>query len=225
MQADKENEITIDIKQNIARHANWNEGYVDMTRAPLTPKPPQQSFDSSDFRPAITEYLPTPPTSESSDSTQSPLREGSSNKFSVVHKTAASTEELSRRGMPCFRRRIGRGGRMMIDRKNLPFRSRNDVDPVQLERFKYDQDDDDFDPVYERDEFNIQIMQHRAYLHAKAARDQAIQAQMQAQAQAQAGAAQSGRRLQVGAHPAQGAATPPSLPTPSTVPKGPQPPS
>ncbi|EEP78218.1 conserved hypothetical protein [Uncinocarpus reesii 1704] len=214
VQADKENEISRDIKQNVIKHAKWNEGYVDMTRAPLTPKPPLQTFDGSDFRPAITEYLPTPPTSENSDPMQDVSREGIGDKFSVVHKVTDTTEEQSRRGMPCFRRRIGRGGRMMIDRRNLPFRGRNDVDPVQLDRFKYDQDDeDDADPVYERDEFNIHIMQHRAYLHAKTSRDQAIQAQLQAQAHA---AAQNGRRLQVGS---QGGTPVPSNP----VPKGAQP--
>ncbi|WEW61953.1 Enhancer of polycomb-like protein 1 [Emydomyces testavorans] len=218
VQADKENEISRDIKQNVIKHAKWNEGYVDMTRAPLTPKPPQQSFDSSDFRPAITEYLPTPPTSESSDLMQDVSKEGASDKFSVIHKTTTTSDEQSRRGMPCFRRRIGRGGRMMIDRRNLPFRSRNDIDPVQLDRFKYDQDDEDLDPVYERDEFNIQIMQHRAYLNAKPSRDQAIQAQLQAQA-----AAQNGRRLPVGSvPPSQGSGTPT---TPNFAPKGAQAPS
>ncbi|KJF59960.1 histone acetyltransferase complex component Epl1, variant [Coccidioides immitis RS] len=214
VQADKENEISRDIKQNVVKHAKWNEGYVDMTRAPLTPKPPQQTFDGSDFRPAITEYLPTPPTSESSDAMQDVSREGPDDKFAVIHKTTDTTDDQSRRGMPCFRRRIGRGGRTMIDRRNLPFRSRNDIDPLQLDRFKYDQDDDEVDPVYERDEFNTQIMQHRAYLHAKSSRDQAIQAQLQAQAQA---AAQNGRRLLVGS---QGGGTPTA---PNPPPKAPQP--
>lgn len=83
----------------------------------------------------------------------------------------------------------------MVDRRNLSIRNREDVDPVKLDRFKYDQDDDeDFEPVYEKDGFGIHIMQHRAYLAAKS-RDQAMQAQMQAQA------AQNGRRLQNGATP------------------------
>ncbi|KAI1990285.1 Enhancer of polycomb-like protein 1 [Ophidiomyces ophidiicola] len=214
-QADKENEICRDIKQNVIKHAKWNEGYVDMTRSPLCPDTPR-SFDGLDFRPAITEYLPTPPTSESSEAgidSEDILIERPSDIFSVILKSAISPDEQSQRGMPCFRRRIGRGGRMMIDRRNLPFRNRNEVDPVQLDRFKYDQEDDgDSDPVYARDEFNIQIMQHRAYLNAKSSRDQAIQAQMQAQA------AQNGRRLQTGSLQPQTGGTP-ALPHPTKRPQ------
>lgn len=72
---------------------------------------------------------------------------------------------------------------MLIDRRNLAFRNKSDVDPVKVDRFKYDHEDDDTDPVYEQDEFDFRIMQHRAYLSVKA-RDQAVaQAQLQAQAQ------------------------------------------
>ncbi|PGH03911.1 hypothetical protein AJ80_08613 [Polytolypa hystricis UAMH7299] len=203
VQADKENEILRDIKQNIAKHMKWNEGFVDWTTAPLTPTP--QPHSEQEFRPAITtEYLPTPPSSESSDHLRDALVEGVS--FDVnkqlaryIRQSTPSDDERSR-PMPSFRRRIGRGGRMMIDRRNIPFRDKMDVDPIKLDRFKYDQDDDELEPVYEKDEFDIQIMQHRAYLAAKS-RDQAVaQAQLQAQAQAQ-----HARRLQAeGAAPGNG---------------------
>ncbi|KAM5433247.1 Enhancer of polycomb-like protein 1 [Microsporum canis] len=202
VQADKENDILREIKQNVAKHAKWNEGYVDITRAPLTPTTPQ-GFEA-EFRPAIThEYLPTPPTSESSERMRDvhgilPLE----TQWSALRQSSPS-EDDSNRPTPSFRRRVGRGGRVLIDRRNLALRNKDGVDPIKLDRFKYDRDDDDMDIVYEKDEFDIQIMQHRAYLSAKA-RDQAIsQAQLQAQAQSHSQQAPNGRRLP-GASPAPG---------------------
>ncbi|PGH06653.1 hypothetical protein GX51_02281 [Blastomyces parvus] len=192
VQADKENEVLREIKQNIAKHAKWNEGYVDWTTAPLTPTS-DHSFDA-EFRPAITtEYLPTPPASESSDHTRDALEEvnrfDALTKFAMTVRQCTPPEDESSRNMPSFRRRVGRGGRMMIDRRNLPFRNKSEVDPIKLERFKYDQDDEDIEPIFEMDQFDIQIMQHRAYLSAKSRDQAAAQAQLQAQLQAQ-------RRLQ-----------------------------
>ncbi|KAK2749438.1 Enhancer of polycomb-like protein 1 [Myotisia sp. PD_48] len=202
VQADKENDIQREIKQNIAKHAKWNEGYVDLTRAPLTP-PPQDPFDA-EFLPAVThEYLPTPPTSVSSDRVRDQSRDLTTfeTQWSWCRQSPTPSEEEFSRQIPCFRRRVGRGGRIFVDRRNLPIRNKSDIDPIKLDRFKYDRDEDDMDLVYEKDEFDIQIMQHRAYLSAKA-RDQAIaQAQAQAQALAQ-GQVQNGRRLQSGPSPA-----------------------
>jgi len=148
----------------------------------------ERSFDA-DFRPAITtEYLPTPPASESSEHLRDALADTGSldirDKFAITVRQTTPDAETGT-NMPSFRRRIGRGGRMLIDRRNLSFRNRVDVDPLKLDRFKYDQDDDDSDLVYEADEFDIQIMQHRAYLLAKS-RDQATAAQAHLLAQAQA---------------------------------------
>ncbi|OAX81180.1 hypothetical protein ACJ72_04475 [Emergomyces africanus] len=167
VQADKENEVLREIKQNIAKHAKWNEGYVDWTTAPLTPTS-DHGFDS-EFRPAITtEYLPTPPASESSDHTRDPLEDvnrfDALTKFAMTVRQCYPSDEESGKNMPSFRRRIGRGGRMMIDRRNIPFRNKSEADPMKLERFKYDQDDEDVEPILEMDQFDIQIMQHRAYL-------------------------------------------------------------
>ncbi|KAK2782751.1 Enhancer of polycomb-like protein 1 [Emmonsiellopsis sp. PD_33] len=183
VQADKENEILREIKQNVSKHAKWNEGYVDWTTTPLTPTP-EHSFDA-EFRPAITtEYLPTPPASDSSDHMRDALAD--SHSFDLRDKTAMTprqstpSDDESSRGMPSFRRRIGRGGRMMIDRRNIPFRCSAAADPIKLDRFKYDHDDEDEDPIYELDQFDIHLMQHRAHLSAKS-REQMAQAQLQAQ--------------------------------------------
>ncbi|EGE08513.1 histone acetyltransferase complex component Epl1 [Trichophyton equinum CBS 127.97] len=150
----------------------------------------------AEFRPAIThEYLPTPPTSETSERMRDiPSGPSLETQWSALRQSSPS-EDDSCRPTPSFRRRVGRGGRVLIDRRNLSLRNKDGVDPIKLDRFKYDRDDDDMDIVYEKDEFDIQIMQHRAYLSAKA-RDQAItQAQLQAQAQAHGQQVPSGRRL------------------------------
>lgn len=201
--AEKENEIYTDVKANIVKHIRWNEGFVDLTRAPLSPQ--EHSFDSAAFRPAFTAQLPTPPSSmESGDAMDTSLD---------VTKALAIREKPSFGGMdglmemhnephrmPSYRRRVGRGGRLMIDRRNFAARFTTDMDPVKADRFKFDQEDSDEELVFETDEFSIQIMQHRAITMAKAREQAAVAAQQahaaHAQAQAQAAQVQAQRRLQ-----------------------------
>ena len=192
VQAEKENEIVREIKQNIAKHIKWNEDYVDLTREPLSP--PSEDTHEASFRPAITTQLPTPPSSSDAsdnmdfDSYPTYLRD----KLESHHAGHVDDAHQHQR-LPSFRRRIGRGGRLMIDRRNLAIRGQTPaaMDPWMIDRFKYDQEDsDDEESTYERDRYDIQAMQHRAIMTAKA-RDQAIAA-----AQAHAQAVQAQRRLQ-----------------------------
>ncbi|KAJ5173856.1 uncharacterized protein N7500_001787 [Penicillium coprophilum] len=191
VQAEKENEILRDIKQNITKHIKWNEGYVDHTRAPLSPSP-ERTFDVAAFRPAFTAQLPTPPSSESSGEMDTSL-DVTSPLFSR-DKLTSHTMELhdEPHRMPSFRRRVGRGGRLMIDRRNMGAR-KVDMDPFKADRFKFDQEDSDEEFDYDTDAYSIQIMQHRAITMAKAREQAAVAAQAHAQAQAQA--AQAQRRL------------------------------
>ncbi|KAI5287549.1 Enhancer of polycomb-like protein 1 [Ascosphaera aggregata] len=191
VQAEKEMAILADIRQNIAKHARWNEGYVDWTTMPLAPALDRPI--STAFRPAITtEYLPTPPSSESSHShlNHCPVRNLMADVRSnvdllrqeaLLRQSTPPSEDLTRR-MPCFRRRVGRGGRMLIDRRNMQFMDRTVLDPVVLERYKYDHDEDLEEPVYEHDPHDVRIMQHRTYLTTRS-RDQAAAAASQAQLQ------------------------------------------
>lgn len=189
VQAEKENEILLDIKQNIAKHIAWNEGYVDITRAPLSPSP-ERTFEAA-FRPAITTQLPTPPSSDTSehrldsamDTTKVPSFQDQ------LARTMEISEDTSR--IPSFRRRVGRGGRLMIDRRNFASR-RVEMDPIKADRYKYDDEDSDDEPIFDRSRYDIHIMQHRAIMAAKA-RDQAV---AHAQAQVHAVQAQQ-RRFQV----------------------------
>ncbi|KAF7117506.1 hypothetical protein CNMCM5793_006528 [Aspergillus hiratsukae] len=194
VQAEKENEILRDIKQNIAKHIKWNEGYVDFTRAPLSP-PPEKTFQAA-FRPAITTQLPTPPSSDSSDHMMLDSALDTANSLSFRDKLAPRTWEMNEdtSKIPSFRRRIGRGGRLMIDRRNLVSRCRIELDPLKADRFKYDREDSDDESEIECDPYDVQIMQHRAIMAAKA-RDQAAAA-AQAHAQAQAAQAQAQAQAQ-----------------------------
>ncbi|TQB68914.1 Enhancer of polycomb-like protein 1 [Monascus purpureus] len=187
VQAEKENEIVREIKQNIAKHVKWNEGYVDLTRRPLSP-PPESTFQVA-FRPAITTQLPTPPSSNASEEMETALDTQSPHHRDQLIPQAMDIDAGAKR-IPSFRRRIGRGGRLMIDRRNLAARYKADMDPLTIDRFKFDREDSDEESTYERDKYDIQVMQHRAIMAAKA-RDQAVAAaQAHAQAQAQAHSAQ-----------------------------------
>ncbi|KAL2815934.1 enhancer of polycomb-like-domain-containing protein [Aspergillus granulosus] len=170
-QAEKENEILRDIKANITKHIKWNEGYVDFTRAPLSPSP-DRTFEAS-FRPAITTQLPTPPSSASSENMMDTSLD-TPGPISFRDKLAAhaliTREDADK--IPSFRRRIGRGGRLFIDRRNLASKCKVELDPWKADRFKYDQEDSDEDIDYEMDQYDIQLMQNRAIMLAKA-RDQA----------------------------------------------------
>lgn len=195
VQAEKENDILRDIKANIAKHIKWNEGYVDQTRAPLSPSP-ERTFDTASFRPAFTAQLPTPPSSESSGDVDTSLDVTSPlfSKDKLASRALELHDEPHR--VPSFRRRVGRGGRLMIDRRNFAARCKIEMDPVKSDRFKFDQEDSDDEPVYETDGFSIQLMQHRAVTMAKAREQAAVAAQAHAQAQAQAAQVQAQRRMQ-----------------------------
>lgn len=204
-QAEKENEILRDIKQNINKHIKWNEGYVDHTRAPLSPSP-ERTFDIAAFRPAFTAQLPTPPSSDASGDMDTSLNL-SSPLFSRDKLISLEVHDEAHR-MPSFRRRVGRGGRLMIDRRNMGSR-KVEMDPIKADRFKFDQEDSDDEPDYDTDAYSIQIMQHRAITMAKAREQAAVAAQAHAQAQAQAVHQAQARRLQesqaqAGSNPANG---------------------
>ncbi|KAJ6151053.1 Enhancer of polycomb-like protein 1 [Penicillium chermesinum] len=218
VQAEKENAIANDIKANIGKHMRWNEGFVDLTRAPLSPSP-ERPFDTASFRPAFTAQLPTPPSSESSGDVETSLDVTSPllSKDRLASRAMELHEEPHR--LPSFRRRVGRGGRLLIDRRNFAARCKIEMDPIKSDRFKFDQEDSDDEPVYETDKFNIQIMQHRAATWFKAREQNNAVAQAHAQAQ-QAAQAQA-RRLQgeqagnSGSNPGLSSAAASSVPTSS----------
>jgi enhancer of polycomb-like protein len=188
---EKENRIQHEIKTKIQQHQKWNENYVDMTRVPLTP-PLEENFHPS-FRPAVTEYLPTPPASVSSEQSEDKVESSLENQKqnpTVSVRYAAPCFDASNRDQPAFRRRTGRGGRVMIDRRGMQSQHKvNLVDRI-AERFKYDMDEDEDEPItYTIEPYEISSMRYRAAIsgshQASAAQAQQAQAMRRAQIEQQ----------------------------------------
>lgn len=166
--AAREREIQKEIQNNVEKHIRWNEGFVDKTMAPLTPEVEDYPSPGGHFREAMaaTEYLPTPPASVSDDEAHHPPEGGDVvmkdvSRPSTPFRYASPADEDSVGQMPSFRRRVGRGGRIVIDRK-LPRTKRS---PSDDDRFKFDSDDDDF-PDFDStfDDMTYARMSQRAYL-------------------------------------------------------------
>lgn len=182
--AEQEKLLTQDIDTKIAQHQQWNVGYRDMTKAPLTP--PLESDAGSTFRTATTEYLPTPPASISSELSGDVALDFSAVNMrkadSVAVRYASPSYDGPCHSQPSFRRRYGRGGRLWIDRRGMRLPPKAGFDCPGADRFKYDDDDDEDEvSVYFVDPFDTESMQFRAKLFSA----QSSQAQMQARRAAQ----------------------------------------
>ncbi|KAI1505894.1 histone acetyltransferase complex component Epl1 [Biscogniauxia marginata] len=148
--AEKDNELRNDIEMKVQNHRRWNHNYVDLTAEPL---PPIQEKKELKFRPAKTTYLMTPPASSASDSMEideAPPADAGKALAPFVFK-GATPDDSDQEEMPKFRRRVGRLGRLFIDRR--PARSGlksppREADLMQSDRWKYDQDDSDDEQPY-----------------------------------------------------------------------------
>ena len=69
----------------------------------------------------------------------------------------------------------------MIDRRGMRLQSKEGLDDIAVDRFKYDQDEDDEEPTYLIDPYDISSMHYRATVSANTRE----QAQMQAAKRAQ----------------------------------------
>jgi len=157
--AQKENLLQAEINLKVQQHRRWNESHVDLTRAPLSPIDEQGA--KSGFRLATAQYLLTPPasvTSETSGDHPSPTQE---KEIAVPFRYASPIDEVENHGQPAYRQRIGRLGRLWIDRRGMPAAAR-EMDNSTRDRWKYDQDDDDEQPVYEMDPYDTKAMKFRA---------------------------------------------------------------
>ena len=168
--AKQEKDIQDQIDSKIAIHAKWNEGWVDMTTAPVTP--PLEVGVGSTFRTATTEYLPTPPASISSEQSGdfavdvANMNGSSSRKDEAVAvRYASPSYDGPTHSQPSFRRRIGRGGRLWIDRRGRRTPAKDEREEHVLERYKYDDDEDEEEiPTYFFDPFDSENMRFRASL-------------------------------------------------------------
>lgn len=185
--AEQERQISEQIEVKIAQHQQWNQGYVDMTKAPLTP--PLEMGTGSTFRTATTEYLPTPPASVASEhSGDNACDNGSANlekPDSVAVRYASPSYDGPRHTQTSFRRRYGRGGRLWIDRRGMRLPSKQAVSPGSTD-FKFDDDDDEEEVhIYFHDPYDAESMQFRSRIfptQPTQAQMLARRAQMEAQA-------------------------------------------
>lgn len=185
--AEQERQISEQIEVKIAQHQQWNQGYVDMTKAPLTPL--LEMGTGSTFRTATTEYLPTPPASVASEhSGDNACDNGSANlekPDSVAVRYASPSYDGPRHTQTSFRRRYGRGGRLWIDRRGMRLPSKQAVSPV-LNDFKFDDDDEEEEVhIYFHDPYDAESMQFRSRIfptQPTQAQMLARRAQMEAQA-------------------------------------------
>ena len=166
--ANHEEEIQDQIDLKIAQHRKWNEGYVDMTTAPLTP--PLEVGVGSTFRTATTEYLPTPPASISSEQSGDVAVDAAalscdSKREKVSVRYASPSYDGPTHSQPSFRRRIGRGGRLFIDRRDIRISAKDEREEQVAERYKYDNDGEEEEmPTYYHDPFDSESIRFRANL-------------------------------------------------------------
>ncbi|KUJ20211.1 putative enhancer of polycomb-like protein 1 [Mollisia scopiformis] len=160
LMAQKENTLQIEIEEKAQQHRKWNMGHVDLTREPLSPVH-GQGFEAG-FRPATAQYqyLMTPPSSVTSESFDQPSPSLEKPEPCALGYNSPSEEEEPR-GQPAYRRRIGRGGRLWIDRRGMSSAAKL-AEATVSDRWKYDQDDDDEQPVYEMDPYDTKALRFRA---------------------------------------------------------------
>lgn len=106
---------------------------------------------SATFCAVQTYYLPSPPpSSESVESSpnSSPSQQQAKRHVSVIQ---ASPKRMPSRDVPTFRRRVGRGGRVLIDRRWPAFDPLPGVDEIVYDRMKYDREEDGYPPIYHVD--------------------------------------------------------------------------
>ncbi|KAF1933620.1 uncharacterized protein M421DRAFT_415968 [Didymella exigua CBS 183.55] len=182
-QAKKTEAIDTFIEDNLVKHQKWNNGWVDATWRPITP-PLEQAAAKSEFRTVFTEsQLPTPPASVSDD-------EGADS-MAVVRTNAPDTPRRNARirfGTPPddvpfqdqsrFRRRIGRGGRVMIDRRGV---KRQKVESSQLDdrvadRWKYSGDSSEDEQTYAVDWTDNLHIRYRIMIERQGEKQHAQQA-------------------------------------------------
>lgn len=182
-QAKKTEAIDTFIEDNLVKHQKWNVGWVDATWRPITP-PLEQAAAKSDFRTVFTEsQLPTPPASVSDD-------EGADN-MAVVRTNAPDTPRRNARirfGTPPddvpfqdqsrYRRRIGRGGRIMIDRRGVKRQKLEDgqLDERVADRWKYSGDSSEDEQTYPVDWTDNLHIRYRIMIERQGEKQHAQQA-------------------------------------------------
>lgn len=141
------------IEENLNKHQKWNVGWVDATWRPITP-PLEQSAAKSDFRRVFTDsQLPTPPASVSSEEAGDAMAVERANKQveprrSARIRFATPPDDVPYQDQSRFRRRTGRGGRVMIDRRGVKRQKLEAIDERVADRWKFAGDSSEDEQTY-----------------------------------------------------------------------------
>ncbi|CAO2649642.1 Nn.00g070270.m01.CDS01 [Neocucurbitaria sp. VM-36] len=153
-QAKRTEAIDSFIEDNLVKHQKWNNGWVDATWRPITP-PLEPAAAKSDFRTVFTEtQLPTPPASVSDEEgadamAVEPVNKQVEPRRSARIRFATPPDDVPFQDQSRFRRRIGRGGRVMIDRRGVKRQKVADrLDDRMADRWKFSGDSSEDEQVY-----------------------------------------------------------------------------
>ncbi|KAF2404801.1 hypothetical protein EJ06DRAFT_452449, partial [Trichodelitschia bisporula] len=171
--ARKDAAISSVIQESMLKHRTWNTDWVDLTWRPITP-PTDQAAAKPGYRTAVTEFLPSPPSSVSdaedvgmTDGGRTPKTTISERSNFPIRYASPAPESDVQVPRASYRRRVGRGGRLFVDRRGVrqPVRDdapRSPLDSPATERladaFYYDIDSDEEADTYfadAYDEWNI----------------------------------------------------------------------
>jgi enhancer of polycomb-like protein len=141
------------IEDNLIKHQKWNVGWVDATWRPITP-PLEPAAAKSDFRTVFTEsQLPTPPASVSDGEPDAmalePVKKEVEPRRSARIRYGTPPDDVPFQDQSRFRRRLGRGGRVMIDRRGVK-RQKSDgrIDDRLADRYRFAGDSSEDEQVY-----------------------------------------------------------------------------
>ncbi|KAF2638912.1 hypothetical protein P280DRAFT_66000 [Massarina eburnea CBS 473.64] len=140
------------VDENLMKHQKWNEGWVDATWRPITP-PLEQASAKSDFRRVFTDsQLPTPPASVSSEENGDTIAVNQAKQLeprrSARIRFATPPDDVPYQDQSRFRRRTGRGGRIMVDRRGVKRQKIEAVDDRIADRWKFAGDSSEDEQVY-----------------------------------------------------------------------------
>ncbi|KAF1974641.1 hypothetical protein BU23DRAFT_96948 [Bimuria novae-zelandiae CBS 107.79] len=199
------------IEENLMKHQKWNVGWVDATWRPITP-PMEQPAAKSDFRRVFTEsQLPTPPASVSSEEAGDAMMieraKQPEPRRSTRIRFGSPPADQPYKDQSRYRRRTGRGGRVMIDRRGVK-RPRLDDEPIDervADRWKYAGDSSEDEQIYPVDWTDNLHIRYRIMIERQGEKQHA-----QHQAAAAAAAAQNRRAIESHQRSASGHLLPPT---------------
>ncbi|KAH7122466.1 enhancer of polycomb-like-domain-containing protein [Dendryphion nanum] len=151
--AKKHDVIDSFIEENLMKHQKWNIGWIDATWRPITP-PLEMPAAKSDFRTVFTSsQLPTPPASVSSEEVAESADADRADKQIELRRSmriryATPPDDVPFQDQTRYRRRIGRGGRTMVDRRGLKRQKLDAIDERVADRFKYSGDSSDDEQIF-----------------------------------------------------------------------------